>query len=242
MDMRFGVEAWSAFAPGLETDEDWLRWAKTPFLPTGDVMPELREMPPMQRRRVERLGRMALQVAWRCQPDGDDLPLLFASRHGDLARTFEMLSTLAADEPLSPTHFGLSTHNAIAAQYSIARRLTGNYLAVSAGAESVEAAFVEAAALLADGAPAVLLVSYDLPMPEPYAAFRDEPEAAYAWAWRLVPARAGIPVLTLHPGIGAPPPAVGKLPHGLDVLRFFLSGDDAGLVAPVSGRRWSRDG
>lgn len=242
MHMTFGVEAWSAFAPGLETDADWRRWAQSPFLPVGDAMPELREMAPMQRRRVEQLGRMALQVAWRCQPDdGKDVPLLFASRHGDLPRTFDMLSELAAGQPLSPTHFGLSTHNAIAAQYSIARGLTGNYLAVSAGAESVEAAAVEAAALLADGAPAVLLVSYDLPTPDPYGAFRDEPEAAYAWAWRLAPARSGIPVLTLHPDAGEAPAAAGALPHGLDVLRFFLA-DDAVLATPASGRRWTRDG
>jgi hypothetical protein len=242
MDMTFGVEAWSAFAPGLETDDDWRRWAQSPFLPAGDAMPELREMAPMQRRRVERLGRTALQVAWRCQPDGrEDLPLLFASRHGDLPRTFEMLSELAAGQPLSPTHFGLSTHNAIGAQYSIARGLTGNYLAVSGGAESAEAAVVEAVALLADGAPAVLLVNYDGLTPDAYGAFRDEPEAAYAWAWRVVPARAGIPVLTLHPGAGPVVPAARQLPHGLDVLRFFLAGD-AGLVAPASGRRWTRDG
>jgi hypothetical protein len=242
MDMRFGVEAWSAFAPGLETDADWLRWSQAPFLPAGDALPELREMPALQRRRVERLGRMALQVAWRCQPDaGEPLPLLFASRHGDISRTFAMLDSMAAGEPLSPTHFGLSTHNAIAAQYSIARGLTGNYLALSAGAESVEAAAVEAHALLADGAPAVLLVCYDEPVPPAYAPFGDEPEAPYAWAWRLVPARAGLPRLALHPGDAAPPPAPRLLPHGLDVLRFFLAGD-AALAAPASGRRWTRDG
>jgi hypothetical protein len=252
MVSKFGVEAWSAFAPGLEADDDWRRWASAPVLPAGEAMPELREMAPMQRRRVEKLGRMALQVAWRCQPDGQDLPLLFASRHGDIARTFEMLTGLAAGEPLSPTHFGLSTHNAIAAQYSIARGLTGNYLALSAGAESVEAAVVEAQALLADGAPAVLVVCYDGPTPDAYGAFRDEPEAAYAWAWRLVPARAGLPVLALQAGTTTAAGVGGEaaesepvtprlLPHGLDVLRFFLAGD-AELRAPCSGRRWTRDG
>ena len=235
---QFSVRAWSAFAPGLESAEDWQAWAADPCLPRGDDVPALAEMPAMQRRRLERLGRMALQVAWRCQPDGvTDLPLVFASRHGDIARTFEMLTGLARGEPLSPTHFGLSTHNAIAAQYSIARGLTGNYLAVSASPEAAEAAVVEALALIADGAPEVLVVVYDGPVPADYAAFRDEPEAFYAWAWRIGPPRADLPTYSLDTDGGTT--GTPGLPHGLDVLRFFLSGEPR-LGAPRSGRSWRR--
>ncbi|TNJ35817.1 3-oxoacyl-ACP synthase [Arenimonas terrae] len=235
---QFSVRAWSAFAPGLESAEDWRAWAAHPRLPQGDDAPALVEMPAMQRRRLERLGRMALQVAWRCQPDtAAALPLVFASRHGDISRTFEMLTGLARGEPLSPTHFGLSTHNAIAAQYSIARGLTGNYLAVSASPEAAEAAVVEALALIADGAPEVLVVVYDGPVPADYAEYRDEPEAFYAWAWRIGPPRADLPTYSLEPGDGVAAPS--GLPHGLDVLRFFLS-DETRLRAPQSGRCWRR--
>lgn len=237
--MRFSVEAWSAFAPGLVSQAEWLAWARQPRLPEGDEVPALAEMPAMQRRRLEKLGRMALQVAWHCQPDPEEaMPIVFASRHGDIPRTFEMLGALAREEPLSPTHFGLSTHNAIAAQYSIARQLKGNYLAVSAGAESAEAAVTEALGLLADGAPSVLVVIYDGRTPDAYAGFRDEPETDYAWAWRLVPERAGLPVLALDGEAGDPDTTAG-LPHGLDVLRFFLAGDPV-LVSPRSRRRWQR--
>lgn len=235
---QFSVRAWSAFAPGLESEEDWRAWAAHPQLPQGDDVPALTEMPAMQRRRLERLGRMALQVAWRCQPDAAaDLPLVFASRHGDIARTFEMLTGLARGEPLSPTHFGLSTHNAIAAQYSIARGLTGNYLAVSASPEAPEAGVTEALSLIADGAPEVLVVVYDGPIPADYAGFRDEPETFYAWAWRIGPPRADLPTCSLGPGDHAG--AASGLPHGLDVLRFFLS-DEPQLRAPQSGRCWRR--
>ena len=141
MDGQFSLLGWSAFAAGLESPDDWLAWSRQPTLPDGLATPALSEMPAMQRRRLEPLGRMALQVAWRCEPAPPaDLPMVFASRHGDIRRTFGMLEGLARDEPLSPTHFGLSTHNAIAAQYSITRGLTGNYSAVSAGVASVEAA------------------------------------------------------------------------------------------------------
>ncbi|MEO6382467.1 MAG: beta-ketoacyl synthase chain length factor, partial [Nitrobacter sp.] len=186
MNSAFTIKDWSAFAPGLSSMEDWIAWAASPFLPCGDATPSLSEMPPMQRRRVDKLGRMALQVAWWCQhAEADDVPLVFSSRHGDLERTYEMLCALAQDEPLSPTHFGLSTHNAIAAQYSIARKLAGNYLCVSAGVACAEAAVIEALAFLADGNDEVLVVVYDCPLPDAYANYIDEPEAAYAWAVQL---------------------------------------------------------
>ena len=238
MDAAFSVEAWSAFAAGLEDEIAWREWARAPWLPSGDAMPALAEMAPMQRRRVERLGRAALQVAWRCQgDDADDMPMVFATRHGDLDRTHRMLGELARGEPLSPTQFGLSTHNAIAAQYSIARGLQGNYLAVSAGRATPEAAVTEALALLADGAPAVLVVVYDDVLPGDYAEYRDEPDALHAWAWRIVPPREGLPGLSLRPGV---PAEAGALPHSLEVLRFFLAGD---ATLPCSGGGgWTRHG
>lgn len=222
--IEFCVEQWAAFAPGLEDQAAWRAWACQSSLPLGDSAPALIEMPAMQRRRLERLGRMALQVAWRCQPEDVPAgPMVFGTRHGDLGRTYQMLENLARDEALSPTHFGLSTHNAIAAQYSIARRLTGNYSVVAAGARTAEAVVIEALGLLADGHETVLAVMYDEPLPAAYAEFGDESETAYAWAWRIRRPSPGLSRFTLDSG---PPLGDGSdesgLPHGLNVLRFFL--------------------
>ena len=233
MDATFSIEAWAAFAPGLEDETAWRNWASAPWLPVGDTVSALDEMPAMQRRRVERLGRAALQVAWRCQPDGHDAsPMVFATRHGDLIKTHDMLAGLARGEPLSPTQFGLSTHNAIPAQYSIARRLTDNMVVVSAGLHTAEAGILEALALLSDGADSVLLVMFDGGTHDAFECYRDEPETLYAWAWRVVPARAGLPVLSVRAG---EPAASSILPHGLDVLRFFLAGD-----ASLGAGAWTR--
>ena len=185
----------------------------------------------MQRRRIERLGRMAIQTACWCQEaEESGVPLVFASRHGDVARSMELLEALAADEPPSPTTFGLSVHNAIAALYSILRRDRGNYVAVAGGRATVETACIEAAALLADGAPEVLLVVYDAPLPAVYGDFADEPDAGFAWCWRIGHANAALPTLRLAWGSDRPAEQAGNpaLPHGLDVLRFLLAGD-AGL-------------
>ncbi|TWI13320.1 beta-ketoacyl synthase chain length factor [Aerolutibacter ruishenii] len=184
--IEFTVADWAAWAPGLHERETWQAWSKAPVVPSGDDTPALAEVPAMQRRRIDRLGRMAVQVAWWCsQAEAAGVPLVFASRHGDVQRSFVLLEQMTRGEPMSPTQFGLSVHNAIAALYSIVRGERGNYLALAAGQATAEAALVEAAGLLADGAPEVLVVVYDASMPEAYAGFVDEPDPFHAWSWRV---------------------------------------------------------
>lgn len=243
MAYRFSVAQWAAYAPDLEEPAAWEAWAQRPFAPQGEGVPALSEMPAMARRRLERLGRMALQVAYRCQPEAKpDVPMVFASRHGDIARTHEMLESLARDELLSPTHFGLSTHNAIAAQYSIAREITANYSVVAAGVRSAEAGAIEAVGLLAEGASEVLLVVYDQPPPAAYAEFADEVQAPFAWAWSLVPERAGLPCLSLDWLAPSPQPRFeSELPGALLPLQFFLSRESERVLPGVNGAwRWQR--
>lgn len=231
---------WSAWAPGVTTREDWQRWAKAPWLPSGEDTPALSEVPAMQRRRIERLGRMAIQAACWCeQPDeGGQVPLVFASRHGDVARSMELLDTLSADEAMSPTAFGLSVHNAIAALYSIARGHRGNYLALAGGRSTVETACVEAFGLLADGAPEVRLVVYESPLPPVYAGFADEPDPYFAWCWRLGPADRPGTRLSLGWDAAAADSAPGLLPHSLDAMRYLLS-DAPALHFAADGQQWT---
>jgi Beta-ketoacyl synthase, N-terminal domain len=238
--IEFSVVDWSAWAPGLTTKSDWQAWAHAPALPEGDDTPGLPEVPAMQRRRIERLGRMAIQAACWCeQPDdAGQVPLVFASRHGDVARSMELLDTLRQDAPMSPTGFGLSVHNAVAALYSIARGQRGNYLALAGGRGTVEAACVEAFGLLADGAPEVRVIAYESPLPAVYAGFADEPDPFFAWCWRLARADAPGTRLSLGWGRGGQDSPPGALPHSLDALRFLLSGEPA-LQFQADGQQWS---
>jgi hypothetical protein len=238
--IEFSVVDWSAWAPGLTTKSDWQAWAQSPTLPEGQDTPALTEVPAMQRRRIERLGRMAIQAACWCeQPDdAGQVPLVFASRHGDVARSMELLDTLRQDTPMSPTAFGLSVHNAVAALYSIARGQRGNYLALAGGRGTVEAACVEAFGLLADGAPEVRVIAYESPLPAVYAGFADEPDPYFAWCWRLAAADQPGTRLSLGWGAGDQDSPPGVLPHSLDALRFLLSGD-AALRFQADGQQWS---
>jgi hypothetical protein len=154
-------------------------------------------MPAMMRRRIDRLGRLACQVAYWCQRDAASCPLVFASRYGDAQRSLTLLGDLVTQQPLSPAGFALSVHNAISALFSIARGDVNHAVVVTAGRATAQAALVEASALLADGAQEVLVVFYEAPLPDAYAHFQDEATCEYAWALRLAGAHCadkGVPV------------------------------------------------
>ncbi|HJV95660.1 MAG TPA: beta-ketoacyl synthase chain length factor [Albitalea sp.] len=238
MNLDFTVRRWSAWAPGLASAEHWLAWAHEPRTPQGDEQPALAEMPALLRRRMNRLGRIALQASWDCQQADIGMPTVFASRYGDVGRSLALIEDLAREGAVSPTGFGLSVHNAIGAMYSIARGDHGNAICVAAGRASAAAGMVEAAGLLADGAAEVMLVCYDEALPADYASFRDDAPCSWAWAWRVARPAANDAKLSLHVSAAdaddAEPTA---LPASLDVMRHFLAGD-ASLVQQIDGRRW----
>ena len=174
MGVRFAIEEWAACAPGLLAPADWQVWARDPWLPEGALEAKLEAMQPMQRRRLNALGRAAAQAAWACHEPDPAMPVVFASGYGDAQRCLHLLKEYAATGAASPTDFALSVHNAIGAMYSIARRDGAGYSSIAAGRASAAAGALEAATLLADGAPRVLLVCYDAPLPGEYASFGRE--------------------------------------------------------------------
>jgi hypothetical protein len=197
-------------------------------------------MPAMIRRRVDRLGRVALQAAYWGQGDSAPCPVVFASRRGDIGRCLQMLRQMADGEPPSPAAFSTSVHNAIGALYSIANAYTGPYTAIAAGEETVEAAFTEALAQLADGEPAVLIVYYDEPLPPPYDVFEEGVEFARAMAFRIRLANDGGYSLQSGPATQELP---AVLPQGLTtdlaVLDLLVSGAPRSYVHTVGARRWA---
>ena len=245
--LRLQIDRWAAWAPGLESQEAWETWlAEGDAVPPepAAAVPPLAEMPAMMRRRIEPLGRIALQAAYWAQggqaPAG---PVVFASRWGEIARSVEMLQQLAAGEPLSPTAFSLSVHNAIGALFSIARGDRNTYQAISAGAYSVEAGFAEASGLIADGAASVLLVCFEAPLPPLYRAHGDAYDGfmlprAFALKLSCTAADCGI---SLASRAGEAPPSTAGLPSDLCALRFLVGADPQQRSLDAGRWRWQRD-
>lgn len=233
--VSFSIADCAAWAPGADSSQVWASWAESPFPFEGNEEPDVRQMPPMLRRRAGFLGKMALEVAYRCVNGYSDIPVVFCSRHGEVARAIELLSDLVKDAPLSPTAFGLAVHNASAGLFSIARADRANHLAVAAGSSSVEHAVIEACGLLADGAEKVLLVCYDDCLPPVFARYEDYEEQPHAWAWLMVPAQQDVIQLSWQAANGDVTESSSTMPPSLQVLRFQLRGDR--MLERVADRR-----
>ncbi|CAB3685338.1 hypothetical protein LMG3458_01835 [Achromobacter deleyi] len=184
--LTFSIAQWQGWTSGIEDASSWKHWAEHPYCPVGETCPpRLEFLPPMQRRRLTPMARSVFECAWPVADGHAPMPLVFASRHGETTRNFGLLQSLAAGEPLSPTAFGLSVHNAIAGQWSIIRRETTESVALSVEDDGLEHAFLEAGLLLADGHADVLVVLAEERPPAPYAPWIDDVPFSYAAAFRL---------------------------------------------------------
>jgi hypothetical protein len=245
-EVSFSIARHAAWAPGVTSPQAWAAWADQPWTIEAGEEPKVAAMPAMLRRRAGFLGRMALEVAYACLGQDADVPTVFCSRHGEVGRALGLLGDLARGEPLSPTSFGLAVHNASAGLFSIARADRANHIALAAGPSTIEHAVIEACGLLADGAPMVLLVACDEPLPALLSAFEDCREQPYAFAWAMVAAGENAMRLAWTTQAADADAVLPDTPGGLDVLRFQL-----GQGAPLersAGRgnttmrwTWSRD-
>lgn len=238
MGVTFSIAGHAAWMPGIDTPQAWKAWAEAPFAVAHDIEPSLSHLPAMLRRRTGFLGKMALDVAYRCLNGRTDIPTVFCSRHGEVSRAVDLLTDLVNDLPISPTSFGLAVHNASTGILSIARADQANCLALAAGASTIEHGLIEACSLLADGAPTVLVVACDNRLPAPFTHFADCDEQPHAWAWLIEQAGTEHVQLNWSAIAEQSDPAPCAMPAGLDVLRFYLSGDRT-LERVADRRRWT---
>ncbi len=203
-------------------------------LPGSDEAPDVSFLPAMQRRRLSRLARMAFSVGWPLAEGREQLPLVFVSRHGETPRTFEILSDLAAEQPLSPTQFSLSVHNAIIGLWSIMRGETSEMTALAAAGDGLEHGVLEAAALLDEGAPAVLLVVTEDQPPQAYSPWIDDVPFPYAVGLLLTSGKDW----QLSLNSAADPLSNAHWPHALNLLPVLL-GQETSCQHAWKNRVWT---
>jgi len=182
MPAVLSLSAWAAWAPGLPDRAAWQAWADGACSPDGTGEPALPEVPPMMRRRADRLARMTLRAAFDALGERSGLPAVYVSRHGSVGRSAELLEGLARGEALSPAGFAASVHNAAPGLLGIVRKDPAPYSAVAAESGGILAMLAEVRSFLADGHDEVLAILSDEPVPACYAAYVTEPEFPAAWA------------------------------------------------------------
>ena len=180
--LRFNVDVWNAYAPGLEGISAWQDWFANPVAVNSAVKPDvMKAIPAMLRRRFTPLGKVAMGAALPLLNGIDYIPSVFASRHGDTSLTLELLKEIGRDEPMSPTAFSLAVHNAVGGLYSIARKDQSPINAIAASKGLVVQALLEVICQL-QVHERVLCVIYDVVLPDIYQPYCHGPEFPLALA------------------------------------------------------------
>ena len=219
------LESWAALAPGLDNKAAWQQWLQHPQVIEAELgKVSLKQIPPILRRRFGALGKCAVGAALPLLQEGESIPAIFASRHGDTALTLSLLEEMGRDEPMSPTGFSLAVHNAVSGLFSIARKDTSEVTAIAATQGLVLQALLEAAGQLLNQQ-RVLCVIYDVPLPELYQNYTAGDPFPYAIAMILSKKTGESLCLQQCSSLDA---CATKLPATLDTepLRFleFLAG------------------
>lgn len=172
--VSFTVQRWSAWAPSLDSPEAWRLWADGDTdLPVEEAVPDVRDLPAGLRRRLSRLGKIALRVAMDIETE-ETPRVVFSSRNGNVTEMLSLLKSLAVEEPISPTGFGMSVHNSLAGMLSIVSKNRASQTAIAAGGESLCLGLIEALTCLKeDPSVPVLLLHADETLPDFYAPFQD---------------------------------------------------------------------
>lgn len=166
-------------APLLEWEVPVARWHTWSRSSAGDAPPLPPGLDPGLKRRLSPLAKIALGAAYDCAGGQSQVRLVYASRHGELARTTQMLDALNTAEEISPMAFSTSVLNATAGIYSIAQADRTGSTAVSAGPETLGQGLLEASLLwLHEPGPPVLFLYADEPPPAVYGSVAHETDEA----------------------------------------------------------------
>jgi hypothetical protein len=167
--IEFVVRNWCAWAPGLNSHEDWQKWHDHQAFVQAEKAAIPVKVPKILQRRLSPLARAVFNAADSCIDSDKSWPIVFSSAHGEVNKSLEMLKSMQKGEDVSPTAFSLSVHNAISGLFSMAYDCHKEITVIAPGQDGIAPAFIEALGLLQEGhADEVLLVLYDEPLSDFY--------------------------------------------------------------------------
>ena len=223
---RAHVLRWSAWAPGLADAAAWQAWAEAPVPLATEGHPDAAFLPAMLRRRCTPLTRLVLTAAFGALSDEERprVRTVFATRHGSINESIELLHQVVAGERLSPTRFSHTVHNAQAGLFCIAAGNRQASSSLAAGADTFSSGWLEALTHLErEPARPVLLVTSDVPLDQTFAPLVPEPPGAYGLGLLLSREGDGPGFDFDLSGRGAP--GTRRWPDAVEFLRFLLAGE-----------------
>ncbi|HYN27751.1 MAG TPA: beta-ketoacyl synthase chain length factor [Burkholderiales bacterium] len=174
MTLKFFVEAAAVLGPGLAGWEAArpILAGSAPYVPADLVLPRFEALPAAERRRVGPVVKLSISVGLQALEQagrpGVEVATVFTSSGGDGNVIDEICTMLAgSDRLISPTRFHNSVHNAPSGYWGIATGSHAPSTSLCAFDWSFAAGMIEAATQVNIDHESVLLITYDLPYPEP---------------------------------------------------------------------------
>ena len=121
-----------------------------------DDRPDVSFVPALARRRLTPVERAAMHVAHGAMSAANALderiPVVFASRWGEIGTTFKLIRQFREEGEMSPAGFSNSVHNAAPGAWSLFTKNTAPYTSIAGRERSLECGLLEALAQLLSGA------------------------------------------------------------------------------------------
>lgn len=217
--LTFNIIKLKAYSANLTDDAEWYTWANKTFQPLeAGAKFATPLIPMMQARRMGLADKMAIQLALELNQDAEIDFVVFASRHGQLSRTYKLLDHFFQHGEMSPTDFATAVHNAPAGQFSILAKQTAPISSIAAEENTFCSGMLEALLALESGKKAVLLVFFDDQVPDFYKHDLPSNEQSEAYALGMI-LTAG-ETWTLSFGTGNKPKLAS--PQGLAFLQAYF--------------------
>ncbi len=143
-----------------------------------EKIPDVSFVPPMLRRRMTNIEKIAISLAHSVAPSTPDYKIVFASRFGEWQQTINLIKQFYSDKEMSPAGFSNSVHNATMGHFSLLTHNTQSYTSIAAGEKTLEMGLLDA---LTTDKP-VLFVYAEEAVPEEYKHMFQRPLLGHAMA------------------------------------------------------------
>ncbi len=109
----------------------------------AENIPDVSFIPPMARRRMSILEKIAVSLASKIAPETPDYRVVFASQFGEWDQTIRLIKQFYSDCEMSPAGFSNSVHNAALGHLSLLTKNHESYTSIAAGAQTLEMGLLE---------------------------------------------------------------------------------------------------
>ena len=180
MEFQFTIADLYAVSPGLCSKESWHLWAESGQRSGTTELSY--DLPSNMLRRMSLVSKLAVQTALKLVSKHESAFIVFASRHGELQRTYKLLNEILAGEGASPIAFSQSVHNTASGLFTIASGLKVPVSSLAACHDTFQQGLVEAFVRLNEmrEEQKLLFICFDDIVPDVYKPYAPEEPFPYA--------------------------------------------------------------